>query len=248
MKTKTNLFVALIISATLTFTTLNAQEAKTDYRMAEVTYMMPKTGMEKAFEDAVKKHNEKYHKEGPYKATLDYILTGKEAGWYVWIMGPCTFTDLDSRPNDDAHRMDWDNTVSPKIYKYGRNEYWRYNDELSFRGDAPENPKLENLWFIGIEDGKWDDFKGFMEKVKKAFEKKGSGHIHVYRNRFSEDNGRDVAIAWTMEKWGDMDIDDGGIKDSFEELYGEGSWEKALDVWESAVATLSSQMWRIGIN
>jgi len=248
MKTKLNLVFALLLSAVLSITTLNAQEAKTDYGMAEVTYMMPKTGMEKAFEDAVKAHNEKYHKEGPYKANLDYILTGKETGWYVWVMGPCTFTDLDSRPNDDAHRMDWDKNVSPKVYKYGRNEYWRYNDKLSYRGDASDNAKLENLWFLDIADGKGDEFRGFMEKVKKAYEKKGKGHFMLYFNQFSEDNGRDAAIVWTMDKWGEMDMDDGGIKDSYEEIYGEGSWEKALDVWRSAVTSVKSQMWKIGVN
>jgi len=45
-----------------------------------------------------------------------------------------------------------------------------------------------------------------------------------------------------------MDEDDGGIKDSFEEIYGEGSWNNALKDWQASTKTINSQVWRIGVN
>ena len=109
MKTKRNLLASLLIAALLLTATGIAQEKeKKSYDMAEITFMLPKIGMEKAFVKAVTAHNNLYHKEGPYQAHLDNVLTGKEAGWFVWIMGPCTFTDLDSRPGEGAHTAHWD--------------------------------------------------------------------------------------------------------------------------------------------
>ena len=100
---------------------LAAQDDAKKYRAVELSYMKAKIGMEAKFEAAVKAHNAKYHKEGAYESELYAIATGNETGWYVWIMGPCTFSDLDNRPNDDAHTNDWDKNVSPKVAKYGKN-------------------------------------------------------------------------------------------------------------------------------
>lgn len=247
MKTKTRFFAMLLVVAMLTVSIATAQE-KESYGMAEITYMLPKIGMEKAFEDAVKDHNEKYHKEGPFKASLDYILTGKESGWYVWIMGPCTFTDLDNRPEDDTHRAHWDKNVSPTVSKYGKSEYWKYNSKLSYAGDAPELPKYENIWFVDVKKGQNYKFNEFIEKVKKAYEKKGEGNFRIYNNQFGDGMGRDVAIVWAFDKWAEMDDDDGGIKNSFEEVYGEGSWDNALKDWDGSTDSIKSQLWRIGVN
>ena len=249
MRTKTIFFTMLLLFVMLTSSTAIAQEEeKESYGMAEVIYIMPKIGMEKAFENAVKEHNAKYHKEGVYKASLDNIITGKETGWYAWVMGPCTFSDLDNRPDDEAHRMHWDKNVSPTVAKYGQTEYWKYNNKLSYSSDDSAAPKYQNLWFIGLERGQYYKFKEFMEKVRKSYEKKGEGNISIYDNEFREGDGRDVAIVWDLKNWAEMDDDDGGIKKQFEEIYGEGSWNNALKDWEASTKTIKSQVWRVGVN
>ena len=249
MRTKTS-FIAILVCAAIMLTTsaITAQEEKKSYAMAEITYMLPKIGMEKAFEDAVKGHNEKYHKEGPFKGSLDYILTGKGTGWYVWIMGPCTFSDLDNRPEDDAHRAHWDKNVSPTVAKYGRTEYWKYNEKHSYRGDASDSPKYENIWFVDVKRGQNYKFNEFIEKVKKAHETWGKGNFSIYNNQFTDGAGRDVAIVWAFNNWAEMDEDDGGIKKHFEGIYGEGSWNNALKDWEASTESINSQVWRIGVN
>ena len=85
-------------------------------------------------------------------------------------------------------------------------------------------------------------------KVKAAFEKKGSGDYHIYNNRFNAGDGRDMAIVWEHSNWASFDADDGGIKKEFEEINGEGSWEKALEGWRAAVKRVNSQVWEIGVD
>lgn len=243
MKTKNYVFASILLVSLLFSTTNLAQEK---YDMVELTFILPKIGMEKAFESAIKDHNNLYHKEGAYKGHLDYILTGKQAGWYVWLMGPCTFTDLDKRPINDAHDKHWADKISPTVAKYGSTEYWKHNPKLSYQSGT-ETPKLEEIWFLDLKRGDYYRFKAFVTKIKEAFEKKGEGNMHIYDNQFNENNGRDVAVVWGMNNWADMDKDNGGIKKEYEEINGEGSWENAMDEWEEITESITRQMWKIGI-
>lgn len=243
MKTKLYVFTALIIGSLLFSAETVAQEK---YQMVELTFMMPKIGMEKAFENAIKDHNSIYHKEGVYQGHLDYILTGKQTGWYVWLMGPCTFADLDGRPLDDAHDKHWNDKVSPTVEKYGSTEYWKHNPKLSYQS-KDISPKLEEIWFADIKNGDYYRFKDFVTKIKAAFEKKGDGNMNIYENQFSENNGRQIAIVWGFDNYTEMDIDNGGIKKEYEEIYGEGSWANAMDEWQEIIESMSRQLWKIGI-
>ncbi len=209
--------------------------------MVELSYMKAKVGMEAKFEAAVKKHNEKYHKEGAYGATLFAIATGSEAGWFVWAMGPTTFTELDSRPTGDEHAADWDKNVAPYIAEYGRVEYWRWNEKLSNWKESDE--KMINLWWMDIESGEYYRFKQFMEKVVPIF-KEMDDEMNVYNNQFRQSDGRDVAIVWPMENWASMDDEGWNMKEEYEKKYGEGSWENALEDWDDFVASMSGEVWR----
>lgn len=248
MKTKKILLTSMLITALLLTSIGIAQEKdEKSYGMAEISFMLPKIGMEKAFVKAVTAHNNLYHKEGPYQAHLDYILTGKETGWYVWIMGPCTFTDLDGRPGKGAHADHWDQNVAPHVQKYGRNEYWKFNEKLSYKSEDT-TPKYENLWVIDLKRGDYYRFKALMTKIKAAYTKKGEGILRVYDNQFNAGDGREVTIVWEFNKWAELDDDDDGIKKEYEEINGEGSWDNAMDEWSEITVSIKSQVWEHGVN
>lgn len=248
MKTKKNLLASMLITALL-LTSIGVAQEKEDksYGMAEITFMLPKIGMENAFVKAVAAHNNLYHKEGPYHAYLDNVLTSKEAGWYVWIMGPCTFTDLDSRPGEGAHTDHWNKNISPLVQRYGRTEYWRLNDKFSYSsGDTP--PKYENIWFVDLKRGDYYRFKALMTKIKAAYVKKGEGNLNVYDTQFNANDGRDVALVWGLKNWAELDDDDEGIKKEYEEINGEGSWDNAMDEWSEITVSIKSQVWEHDVN
>jgi len=240
------LWLSIMLIGVLLITNTGISQEKKSYQMVELTYMMPKIGMEKAFVKAVKEHNQKFHSQDPYKASLDRIATGHYTGWYVWVMGPTMFNQLDARPSKGAHNDDWDKNVSPTVKKYGMVEYWKQNTKLSFK--ANDNaPAIENIWFIKVKDGSYYRFKDIIKKFKDAFEKKGD-NFFIYDNQFRQDDGRDVAIVWTMNSWADMDDDDGGIKKYYEEVNGEGSWINAIKEWEAVTKSIKSEIWEIGVD
>lgn len=235
-----------ILFGILLVATYGFSQEKETYAMVNIQYIMPKIGMEKAFVKAVTDHNNLYHKDGPYKASLDYILTGAETGWYVWLMGPNTFSDLDGSPGEGAHADHWTKTVAPTIQKYGRSEYWKYNEKLSYNNQKSA-PKFENIWLIDLKRGDYYRFKALMIKIKEAHEKKGEDSVLIYDNQFYGNDGRDIAIVWPFNKWADLDIDTGGIKTVYEEINGEGSWQDAMDEWTEITESINSHVWEIGI-
>ena len=83
----------------------------------------------------MQEHNEKFHPEGAYDSHVWAVFTGCHAGELLWAMGPCTFTDLDSRPDSKEHNDDWEQNVAPLIEDMSEVEYWRLHDKLSY---APE--------------------------------------------------------------------------------------------------------------
>jgi hypothetical protein len=243
MRTPKILLSAILMVALLFTTNGIAQEKeKESYAMAEITYMLPKIGSEQDFVKGVAAHNDKYHAEAPHTAYLDNILTGKDAGWYVWIMAPCTFSDLDSKPGLGAHSDHWNKNVAPTIQKYGRTEYWRVNMDLSYYANETE-AKLETLWVLDLKRGDYYRFKNLMTKIKAAYEKKGTDNIGVYDNQFYANDGREVVIVWDSQSWSEFD-DNNSIKKEYEEVHGEGSWQSMLDEWNDIVVSINSQVWR----
>lgn len=235
MKVLSKLLVAAFLVPFISF----AQEDDS-YRLAELMYMKAKVGMEKQFEEAVKAHNDKYHAEAPYEGYLNYVATGKDAGWYVWEMLGMTFTQLDNRPKSDAHRADWDKNVAPYVQEYGRSEIWRNAAKFSHRGENGGNKQV--IWLVQIEDGDSYRLKSFMEKVVNIYKKQNES-ISTWFNSFRQNDGRSVAFVWPFDKWASFDADDWKMKDEFDAEYGEGAWDDALEEWDDFVKSMSQEVW-----
>jgi hypothetical protein len=233
------IFSKLLVAAFCLPMFLSAQESK--YTMVELSYMKPKMGMEAKFEAAVKAHNEKYHKEGAYQSELFLISTGNATGWYVWVMGPVTYTQLDGRPADKAHGDDWDKTISPFLEKSGRVEYWRWDEKMSNRKD--NNESMIHLWFIDVQRGEWYRYQAIMEKVA-AMHKQKDEEINVYTNELSQNDGRDVAMVFPMNGWAEFDKEDWKLKEAFDATYGEGAWDDAMKEWENVVVANVQEVWK----
>ena len=92
----------LVILLFLPFTFFG--QSQSEALLFEVVNLKVISGKEKAFEAAVKKHNQAYHKAGSmHNARLYYNINGPDGGTYSWIMGPTNFTAMDTRPRDEGH-------------------------------------------------------------------------------------------------------------------------------------------------
>lgn len=202
--------------------------AQNNYSMYETNYLTPKEGMGKTLHDNLMAHNKKFHSAAPYEAWVNYVAVGAHEGDFVWIMGPTTFTALDSRPDDEAHQQDWALNVQPYVEESGITEYWKKKDDLSYVPEGNDGLKLQHIRFWGIKPGKYEAFMGVLKNVVEVFKaNKYPESWGIYVSQFYTEKGRDVAAVSNMANWASFDTDDTWVAD-YEKLYGKGSWKTAM--------------------
>ena len=91
------LMVAIMFGTTIS---MNAQEDSNDYKMWEDVMLTPDNTKLKVLADNMRKHNQMYHAEGPYKAVVYNIASGPNAGNIIWEMGPMKYKHNDTRPGE----------------------------------------------------------------------------------------------------------------------------------------------------
>ena len=204
-----------------------------DYEMYETQYLKVMPGHAKQFNEAMKAHNERFHASGPYRADVSTVPNGPRSGQIFWVMGPCTFTDLDNRPSGEEHDGDWTNNVLAHA-EGGEAEYWRLDPELSYQPDTNPRP-LVRVRIYDIKRFEAYRFNQSRRNVKKVLEtKRYPNPSRVFRNASWSGTGRDMATVMGFDKWADLDRENTFAAD-YEEVHGEGSWRLFLEEIEEIV-------------
>ena len=216
-------------------------QAQESYIMYETMYIKPHNGKIMEFQEALKSHNQRFHSEGPHRVIMHRVMNGSRAGQLVWVMGPLTFTDLDSRTSDPEHQENWSGLMK-YIDEIAEVEYWRMDPDLSY---TPEGwnytPKIHvRSW--ELKHGKTDEFLEIMIKIVEVFRtKEYDNSWHVYWNYFQTGNGRDIAGVFGFDKWSFYDEDPVFLRD-FEEIHGEGSWEKTFEIMNQVTVEMTEEL------
>ncbi|MEC7798953.1 MAG: hypothetical protein VX517_02745 [Candidatus Neomarinimicrobiota bacterium] len=216
----------------ITSTALFAQ----DYVMFQTSILKLRSGEHAKLQAGVKKHNDKFHngEDGP-KAYLWYINTGPNSGNYSWAAGPTTFSHMDKAfPND--HIKDWEKNVSP--YADENNIVFMMRDEeMTYN---PENEVVaENILMkrIPIKNGQMhvEAVEEAVTKIARALRRTRSNIARrVYRDAFP-DGHEEIMLVYPFSSWKEFE---GGVRglpegfqDSYEKIYGKGSFRKdVIDV------------------
>lgn len=224
----------LILTLGIVLTSAVLVMGQADYKMYETIYLRPKSDKLKELNEGLKAHNMKYHSEAPYEAGVHYISVGQHAGEYSWIMGPCTFSDLDGRPSGD-HDTDWSDNVSPYVYRTTDVEYWMYKEKLSYSAEGDEGSKKLFIRIWDVKDGMRKKFNHLLEGVTAVFHKNEYNHsFRVYATAFDTGNERDMIAVMGFENWAYFDQDNNFKKD-YEALHGEDSWDFFMDELETCL-------------
>jgi hypothetical protein len=235
MKRITILFAVLLMTATLTI-------GQTDYKMWEVTYLKPTAENYNLLTTNLAAHIKKYHNSGPRKVSVWYNYTGSHVGELAWVMGPFTFTDLDTPFADEkAHEEDWAKTVEPYV-ETTTSDYWKLDDKLSY---SPENYKSGGkvIWSVyDLVPFEGYRFKELCKKIIEVYKQKSYPHtFEVYWNQFENKAGRDVVIEVNFTKWAFLDEDEQFVKD-YEEIHGEGTYRLAIEEYRDIVISVEDEL------
>jgi len=224
----------------------NAQDKK-NYTMWETVMLTPDLAKLKVFGENMRNHNEKYHKNGPYKATVYTISTGPNSGSIIWQMGPMMFKHNDSRPKG-AHDVDWRDNVLPYVKKIETVEYWTQDDDLSntsmFTGKTMEYPILF-VRIMEIEDNNQYLMKDFFKKVSATIKSlPGDNPWGLYYNEFIQGNlGRHVASVNFSKNWAEFDIEGPSFIEAYEEINGKNSFQGLIDTRDNLFKDTFDEIW-----
>lgn len=212
------------------------QEEKS-YRMYDFVLIKPDYKHLPELREAMASHNKEFHSEAPYRASVWAVQSGQYTGWWAWIMGPCTYTQLDGRPETEDHTKDWMEKVMPYVSKTSEANYWKLDDALSH---VPED------YFTGKEI--WSNFEikpfegyrfdAMLKQVKQVYEEKGySQAFEVFKAQFDSRNMGKYLLASSFKNWAFFDEDRNFEKD-FEEVHGEGTWWKFMEEYKDVVVSV----------
>ncbi|WP_431136453.1 hypothetical protein [Psychroserpens mesophilus] len=237
----------MMLALMFTFsTTVNAQESE-DYTMWQSVMLTPDYTKLKTLGENMRKHNETYHKEGPYKATVFNITAGPNAGSMIWQMGPLMFKHGDDRPGDGGHDADWRDNVMPYIKKIHTIEYWSQDDEKSNTSmlTSPEfsHPILFIRYFEVSDDHDYtmnNHFKQVSETIKSM---PGDNPWGLYYNQFLQgDLGRHVAGVRFYKDWKDFDKDR-EFKAAYKKLFGADQWDVFIENINDTFTNQWDEIW-----
>jgi len=219
------------------------------YTQVESIQLTPAPGQGATLRDNMRAHNMKYHAEAPYNALVFSIATGKKAGNLVWMMGPCTFTELDDRPSAGGHDEDWGNNVVPYLTKMGNVEYWKRDDDFNVNQAAPGTPPapITRVRYHTVTQGQGFRINDLFAKVKNTLDDIGiDGAWSVWDNQFRQGskNGRHIATVTTFGSWSDLDRD---IKfaEAFNKRYGDNALQRFNREMRDVFSNTWDEFWTV---
>ncbi len=232
----------LFFAAVIAFPVMAQESEDKSYEMFELLYLTPRTDRIMELGEALASHNKKFHSDAPHQTHVWMCNTGPHTGDFVWVMGPMTFTDMDSRPDTKEHTEDWMKNVMPNVKSVSDGEYWKRDDDLSHIPEGSFTGK--EIWRVyDIVPFEGYRFKALLENVVKVYrEKNYPNYFQVFNSEFNGGNGHDVAIGFGFKNYAFFDEDDKFWTD-YEEVHGEGSrwrfFEEYREVVKSSYDELS---------
>lgn len=239
--------MAFVISLSATFK-LNAQEKKA-YTMWESITITPDNSKLKALGEAMKKHNQTYHKSGPYKAYVYNIVSGPNANKIVWEMGPLMFSNLDARPSKGGHDDDWRDHVMPYVKKLNTVEYWTKDDKLSNEESLDPNKVSHPILYIRyheVKDGQGYNINRLLKQISetvKAMEGDNPWGVYYNEGRQGTKIGRHIATVSFFKNWAEMD-EDSNFKETFIKVHGKNSWQPFVKGMGDTFSNSWDEIWK----
>lgn len=194
------------------------------------------------FEAGMAAHNKKFHADDTYGARVYWISNGKNAGKYVWNMGPIPWAAFDNRPAMEGHDEDWNTNVLAYVEAEGEVNYWRFHAE---RSNFSKDFDLKNLLVFVVDVKRFRDmeFISAVEQVQQVYKEKRPDQIYgIYTNEMANMEGND--FAWVdffgSSSW--MGQQDTFFQD-FEAVHGEGSAGKFMKTIENTTDGERHELW-----
>lgn len=197
------------------------------------------------FEAGIAAHNKKFHADGPYGARVYSVMNGKNAGKYMLIMGPFTWSTIDNRPSGQDHTDDNTKNVNKHIMPDVDVNYMKMHPELSnFSKDFEINQV--SVFMIDVKRFKQQDFvEKVLKKVAKVYKEKMPDQLYgVYSNEMNNMDGMDFGWVEFFDGSSWLGKED-KFPQQFEEVHGAGSFETFIADVEATTDGDRTEIWQL---
>ena len=182
-------------------------------------------------EKALAAHAQKYH-TGDWKWRVFEIQSGPDAGGFHVTEGPNSWTANDTRGNlGTEHTADWAKNVQPLTNGEGGASYAVFREDLSTTQVTAFTDKI-SINHLYPKQGEGHKVEARLKKFKKVWEASGQT-VAVYQAHYSGEPQFSVVFR---HKNGWKEKEDGYLKpmkERWDAVYGEGSYEEWLDTTSS---------------
>lgn len=198
-----------------------------------------------AFEAGIAAHNKKFHADGPYGARVYSVLNGKNAGKYMLIMGPLTWSAMDGRPASKEHTDDNNKNINQYLESEVEVNYMKMHPDLSNFSEDFEINKV-SVFMIDVKRFKEQEFiEKVLKKVVKMYKEKMPDQIYgVYSNEMTNMDGLDFAWVdfFNSSSW--LGKEDKFVQ-NFEEVHGAGSFLQFMADVEATTDGERTEIWTL---
>ncbi len=215
------LFIALLTIIS------SAAYPQATYSQFEVLSITPKLDKLDLFRKALSAHNKKYHTVDPYKVSVYSVDSGPNAGSFVWVMGPCSMTQLDKAPGEGEHILDWEKNINPHVASMSGGSYWRAVADLNYEPEGAANFKRTRVRFNTVYPGQMDRYIGLLKKVAEVYKQKKYATSFSAASHWGATSGPNVVTFNGFGSWSAWDSGNNFAKD-YDEIHGTGAFERFL--------------------
>ena len=220
---KRSILVAMALLMAMSLTSLLAQEKNT----ITSDRVKPKPGKDAALKKALTDHVAKYH-TGNWKWRVFMVLSGPDAGAYMFNEGPNSWTTLEGRKDiSDEHTRDYESNVTPLVESNAPTAFLVFQKDMS-SDSIVGSMKKALLRHIYPKPGKAPRLAEYLRTWKKVWEKLGM-KVVVWSTFFSGDP--QFVIAYRLPQ-GFVDLERSigkELREGFDEMAGAGAYARFLE-------------------
>lgn len=189
------------------------------------------------FEKSLTAHVQKYH-NGDWKWRVYSIDTGPDAGGYMIVEGPKSWTQFDTRGDLGAeHTADWNKNVSAFLIDKYSSFYLQYHEDLSTVavGDFSDKISVNHVY---AKPGRGMMVEENLKRLRKVWQE-GSQTVAVYT---SESSGPSQYVLVTRYKQG-LKEREPGFRKPFRERYEAIHGKDGYSVYLASIQDNTDNSW-----
>tara|TARA_B100001123_G_C15120497_1_gene951146 strand:- start:250 stop:1005 length:756 start_codon:yes stop_codon:yes gene_type:complete len=211
-------------------------------------YFKPKAGQKEQYLAGLKEHTEKHHNKGVARVRTYRIISGSKSGWYVRVLGPFTWADVDKLHaviSSKAHVADAAKNIIPYVDEKIGPMYWENLKDLGYDPHTSGQPsKMLRINFTHVNPLMDGGYLELRRQLKEAHEKTDSEDSFTVHQLVHGGKMHTYAQVYRLNNWADMSSSGPQKGDEYRvtEVFGERAWDQFISKGQKIIYKRNDEM------